>query len=286
MKTVCLFPVSSRFSCEKFTLSLCDRMKEKTIEIRNLSIGYKIRKSLKPVAESLCSVIYSGELTCLLGINGVGKSTLLRTLSGFQPKLSGEIFIRGKEIDSYSNRELSRMLGVVLTEKTNVRDMSVVELVSLGRSPYSGFWGSLNETDKTLVKEAIRLIKIENLAHRPIQTLSDGERQKVMIAKTLVQETPVIYLDEPTAYLDFPSKIEIMRLLHRLTRQTNKTIFLSTHDLELAIQMADKLCLMDKEKGIITGTPLELSMNGILEQFFECEGVVFERETGFFRINQ
>jgi iron complex transport system ATP-binding protein len=261
-------------------------MKEKAIEIRNLAIGYKMKKWLKQVTVPLHSVIYRGELTCLLGANGVGKSTLIRTLSGFQPKLSGEIFICGKEIDAYSNKELSRMVGVVLTEKTNVRDLSVFEMVSLGRSPYTGFWGRLNETDKVIVKEAIRLIKIENLIYRPVQTLSDGERQKVMIAKVLAQETPVIYLDEPTAYLDFPSKIEIMRLLHRLTRQTGKTIFLSMHDLELAVQMADKLWLMDRENGIVTGTPQKLSMSGILGQFFECEDVVFNRETGFFRINK
>jgi iron complex transport system ATP-binding protein len=260
-------------------------MEEKTIEIRNLFIGYKTKRCLKPVAGPLHSVINRGELICLLGRNGVGKSTLLRTLSGFQPKLSGEIFVRGKEIDSYSNKELSRIVGVVLTDKTTVLDMSVSELVGLGRSPYTGFWGGLNKTDKTIVKEAIRLIKIENLAHRPVHALSDGERQKVMISKALAQETPIIYLDEPTAYLDFPSKVEIMRLLHRLTRDTHKTIFLSTHDLELAIQIADKLWLMDKENGIIIGTPHELSMNGILAQFFHCEGVVFEREAGFFRIN-
>jgi iron complex transport system ATP-binding protein len=261
-------------------------MEEKTVEIKNLSIGYKAKKFLKPIAASLHSAIYSGELTCLLGRNGVGKSTLLRTLSGFQPKLSGEIFVRGKEIDSCSNKELSRMIGVVLTDKTVIRDMSVFELVSFGRSPYTGFWGGMDETDKAIVKEAIRLIKIEDLVHRPVQTLSDGERQKVMIAKALAQETPIVYLDEPTAYLDFPSKVEIMRLLHRLTRQAHKTIFLSTHDLELAIQMADKLWLMDPEKGIISGTPSELSMNGALAQFFRFDGIVFERETGFFRINK
>jgi iron complex transport system ATP-binding protein len=261
-------------------------MKEKTIEIRNLFIGYKAKKYLNPVAGPLHSIIYRGELTCLLGRNGVGKSTLLRTLSGFQPKLSGEIFLKGKEIDSYSNKELSRIVGVVLTDKTMARDMSVSELVSLGRSPYTGFWGGLKNIDKNIVKEAIRLIKIEDLAHRQVHTLSDGEWQKVMISKALAQEPAIIYLDEPTAYLDFPSKVEMMRLLHHLTRHTHKTIFLSTHDLELAIQMADKLWLMDKENGIITGTPQELVPSGILEQFFQCEGVVFERETGFFRINK
>jgi iron complex transport system ATP-binding protein len=123
------------------------------------------------------------------------------------------------------------------------------------------------------------------LADRPVQTLSDGERQKVMIAKALAQETPIIYLDEPTAFLDFRSKVEIMRLLRHLTRQTDKTIFLSTHDLDLALQIADKLWLMDEKNGITTGTPGELKKNGSLENFFQCEGVVFDHQTGLFLIS-
>jgi iron complex transport system ATP-binding protein len=261
-------------------------MNDKSIELKNLAIGYKTKNGIKPVAENLNVPIYSGELTCLLGANGVGKSTLLRTLSGFQPKLEGEIFIQGKEIDSYSDKALSRIAGVVLTEKVDVRDMSVTELISLGRSPYTGFWGKLSQSDETIVQASLSLIKIESLANRPVQTLSDGERQKVMIAKALAQETPIIFLDEPTAFLDFPSKVEIMRILHQLTRQTGKTIFLSTHDLELALQIADKLWLMDKEKGITIGTPDELKENGSLEKFIQCEGVVFDRETGLFRINK
>ncbi|GHT09657.1 iron(III) ABC transporter ATP-binding protein [Bacteroidia bacterium] len=261
-------------------------MNDKAIELKNLAIGYKTKNGIKPVAENLNVAIDGGELTCLLGANGVGKSTLLRTLSGFQSKLTGEIFIREKEIDSYTDKDLSRMVGVVLTEKVDVRDMSVTELISLGRSPYTGFWGKLSKSDEAIVQASLSLIKIENLADRPLQTLSDGERQKVIIAKALAQETPIIFLDEPTAFLDFPSKVEIMRILHRLTRQTGKTIFLSTHDLELALQIADKLWLMDKENGMIIGTPDELRENGQLENFFRCEGVVFDRKTGLFRINK
>ena len=261
-------------------------MKKKVIELRDLSIGYKSKNHTNLVARHLHSIIYSGELTCLLGRNGIGKSTLLRTLSCFQPKLGGEIFIQGKEIDTYSNKELSKTLGVVLTEKIDVRDMTTTELVSMGRSPHSGFWGRLNKTDEKIVKEAIALVKIEKLADRPIQTLSDGERQKAMIAKALAQETPVIFLDEPTAFLDFPSKVEIMKLLHNLSRQTDKTIFLSTHDLELALQMADKLWLMSKEEKMITGTPDKLIENGCLENFFQCDDIIFDREAGLFRINK
>ena len=261
-------------------------MKSKTIEIRNLSIGYKVKNQVNFVAKNLNSAIYSGELTCLLGANGVGKSTLLRTLSCFQPKLEGEILIQGKEIETYTSKEISKVIGVVLTEKVDVRDMTTTELVSMGRIPHTDFWGRLNKEDRKIVKEAIALIKIEELADRPIQTLSDGERQKAMIAKALAQETPIIFLDEPTAFLDFSSKVEIIKILHNLSRQTNKTIFLSTHDLELALQMADKLWLMSKEKGMIIGSPSELIENGSLESFLQCDDVTFDRENGLFRINK
>ena len=259
-------------------------MKEKTVEIRDLSIGYKTGNNFKPVFKNLNATLYGGELTCLLGANGVGKSTLLRTLSGFLPKQTGEIGILGKTIDTYTDKELARTIGVVLTERPNVGDLSVTELIGLGRSPYTGFWGRLNPVDDAVVEDVIRMIKIEALADRPVLTLSDGEWQKVMIAKTLAQETPLIYLDEPTAFLDFPSKVEIMRLLLALTRRAGKTIFLSTHDLELALQIADTIWLMDMHTGMTIGTPDELRLNGSIENFFRCDGVVFDRKTGFFRI--
>lgn len=185
-------------------------MRQDTIHINDLSIGYRTKNDTKLVASHIQARIYSGELTCLLGANGVGKSTLLRTLSAFQPKLGGEIAVLGRDMDSYSDKELSTTIGVVLTEKCDIRNMSVRELVEMGRSPYTGFWGRLDKEDKQVVEESIALVRIENLASRMVHTLSDGERQKVMIAKVLAQETPVIFLDEPTAFLDFPSKVEIM----------------------------------------------------------------------------
>ena len=237
------------------------------------------------MASDICAGINSGELTCLLGANGVGKSTLLRTLSAFQPKLSGEIRIQGKEIGSYTDKQLSKVISVVLTEKCDIRNMTSVELIGLGRSPYTGFWGTLSKEDKEVVDHAINLVGIFHLAHRMVHTLSDGERQKVMIAKALAQETPVIFLDEPTAFLDFPSKVEMMQLLHQLSRQTDKTIFLSTHDLELALQIADKIWLMDKVNGVTIGTPEDLSLDGTLSSFFARKGIVFDLETGLFRVN-
>lgn len=258
--------------------------KEKTIEIKDLSIGYRSKKNTRIVAESITSTIYSGELTCLLGSNGIGKSTLLRTLTGFQPQLAGDIFIYNKRIKNYSEKELATLVSVVLTEKFDIKNMTSYELIGLGRSPYTGFWGKLTPDDKRHIEEAIDQVKIKDLSPRMVDTLSDGERQKVMIAKALAQDTPIILLDEPTAFLDFPSKVEIMQLLHQLSRKTNKTIFLSTHDLELALQIADKIWLMDTEHGIQIGTPEDLSLNGSLSNFFARKGIVFDQNTGLFRV--
>lgn len=255
-----------------------------TVQIENLSIGYPGKKGVKVVAEHINAGIRKGELTCLLGANGVGKSTLLRTLSAFQPKINGHIFIQGKDIDKFTDRELSAIISVVLTEKCDVRNMTAEELIGLGRSPYTNFWGTIQQEDEEIIKRSLALVNIEHLAHRMMHTLSDGERQKVMIAKALAQETPVIFLDEPTAFLDFPSKVEMMQLLHHLSRQTGKTIFLSTHDLELALQISDKIWLMDKTKGIVAGTPEDLSLDGSLSHFFARKGITFDRETGLFRV--
>lgn len=258
--------------------------KRRTIEIKDLSIGYTSKKNTKVVANGINTTIFSGELTCLLGANGIGKSTLLRTLTVFLPKLSGEIVIQDKNIEEYPEKELATLVSVVLTEKFDIKNMTARELIGLGRSPYTGFWGTLGKEDNRIIDHAISLVKIENLSQRMVHTLSDGERQKVMIAKALAQETPIILLDEPTAFLDFPSKVEIMQLLHQLSRKTDKTIFLSTHDLELALQIADKIWLMDKGNGIRTGTPEDLSLNGSLSNFFARKGIIFDQDTGLFRV--
>ena len=260
-------------------------MKETTIRLRDLSIGYPDKHNTKRVAEHLNASIHSGELTCLLGTNGVGKSTLLRTLSAFQPPLGGTIDLLDRPLSTYDDRQLATVIGVVLTENSDIRNMTVEELVGLGRSPYTGFWGTLKEGDRRIVHEAIARVRIEPLTQRMVHTLSDGERQKVMIAKALAQETPIIFLDEPTAFLDFPSKVEVMQLLHNLTHTLQKTVFMSTHDLELALQIADKIWLMDRTNGIAIGTPEDLSLEGKLSSFFSRKGITYDTETGFFRID-
>ena len=273
-------------------------MNNETIQLRNLSIGYQTRHGVKTVAEGISGSILSGQLTCLLGPNGVGKSTLLRTLSAFQPKIGGEVlFSRNEEggvwseISTITDKELSKLIGVVLTEKPDVRNMTVRELVSLGRSPYTGFWGTYSKDDLRVVDESIALVGIEALSQRMVHTLSDGERQKVMIAKALAQQTPVIFLDEPTAFLDYPSKVEMLQLLRRISREAEKTIFLSTHDVELALQLADTIWLMTsleeggkrKEERDLTpvaiGSPRELAESGELSRFIERKDIVFDKET-------
>ena len=246
-----------------------------SVQLRQLSIGYKQKHQQKLVAQGIDATIAEGQLTCLLGANGIGKSTLLRTLAAFQPPLQGEILLDGKPLGHYSDSQLSRRVGVVLTEKPHIRNMSVSELVGLGRAPYTGFWGRLNHEDRSIVNESLSQVGIQSLAHRMVDTLSDGERQKVMIAKALAQQTPIIYLDEPTAFLDFPSKVEMMQLLRRLAHQMQKTVFLSTHDFELALQVADVLWLMEPQS-LHIGTARQLADSGVLSRFVEREGIAFD----------
>ena len=249
------------------------------VSLRSLVIGYTAKNSRKVVAADITADILPDQLTCLIGPNGVGKSTLLRTLSAFQPPLGGGVTINGQSLAQLSDRELSKLIGVVLTSKPDVQNMTVFELIALGRSPYTGFWGTLNADDREIVEESIRLVGIEALRDRMVQTLSDGERQKMMIAKALAQQTPVIYLDEPTAFLDYPSKVEVLQLLRRISRKAEKTIFLSTHDVELALQLADTIWLMTRETGVSIGTPQELAQQGILGRFIEREDIAFDPET-------
>lgn len=213
------------------------------ITLEQLSVGYK---GFSPVVTDINVEIKSGELTCLIGSNGIGKSTLLKTLTGFLPKLGGRLLLDGRDIDLLSQRERAKYISIVLTYKADVQNLSVAEMVGMGRMPYTGFWGKLNDDDREIVAEAINMVGINHLKDRMVQTLSDGERQKVMIAKALAQQTPIILLDEPTSFLDFPSKVEMLQLLHRLAKETDKVVFLSTHDLELALRIADLLVELDK----------------------------------------
>lgn len=261
-----------------------------TILLKDLSIGYRSKRQSRVIATDIQAALHDGELTCLVGVNGIGKSTLLRTLAGFQAPLEGEVFIEDKLLSEYSSQDLAKKIGVVFTSKPDVPQFTVQEVVGMGRSPYTGFWGTFSEADETIVREALHEVGISHLATRLFRELSDGEQQKVMIAKALAQQTSIILLDEPTAFLDYPSKVETLRMLRRLARELGKTIFLSTHDVELALQIADKIWLMqplvDTPKTteshhcrLSIGTPRELADDGSLASFLCRDGISLDSKT-------
>lgn len=207
------------------------------ITTNRLTVGYRGHRVVEDISLSLPC----GRLVCLLGPNGAGKSTLLRTLCGFQPPIEGTVTISGSDITTMSAAEVARLVSVVLTDRPLTPSLTAAEMVGMGRAPYTGFWGRLSNEDRRLVSEAMQTVGIAPLATRRMGRLSDGERQKVMIAKAMAQHTPVIVLDEPTAFLDYPSKVAVMKTLARLAHDEGKTILMSTHNLELAAQLGDEL---------------------------------------------
>ena len=233
------------------------------ISLSQLSVGYTLSH---PVISDINLELRSGQLACLIGENGIGKSTLLKTLTGFLPKLKGSLLLGNRDIESFSQRELARQVSIVLTQKPDVQNLTIEEIIGLGRSPYTGFFGRLRAEDRKVVDDAIATMGIEKLRGRMIQTLSDGERQKVMIAKALAQETSIILLDEPTAFLDFPSKAETFQSLQRMAHERDKLILLSTHDLELAVRFADSL--LEVKKGAlqaVSASEVKASIRAIID---------------------
>lgn len=259
-------------------------MKRNLLHTNDLDIGYLDGDHRKVVRQGLNLTLNRGELTALLGINGVGKSTLLRTLAGFQPPLSGEIFLNQERIDTYTQQARARLVSVVLTDQVVVGDLFAYEVIALGRHPYLGFFGRLTPTDHAIIEEVVTSVGIAELTHRRMSSLSDGERQKVMIAKALAQQTPIIILDEPTAFLDMPSRIEITMLLRNLADRYGKAVLLSTHDLDLALDLSDKLWLMGKDRELACGAPEDLVLSGVFNSFFERDDIVFDQQIGRFRL--
>ena len=256
--------------------------KKVVIQGKDLCIGYRTGKQEKIVHQHLDFELRAGELTCLLGANGAGKSTLLRTLSASQPSLGGELTMLGKRVSEYTEKERSRTIGVVLTDKTFAGGLSVYELVALGRQPHTGFFGRLTKEDKRIVQEAMENVGIAHKAQNYTAELSDGERQKVMIAKALVQECPLILLDEPTAFLDVVSRIEIMHLLHRLAIEQEKAILLSTHDIEQALVLSDRLWLLTKGQGLQCGVTEDLILSHRMDSLFPHKDIRFDYDHGVY----
>jgi iron complex transport system ATP-binding protein len=260
-------------------------MKKHLLYTKNLSIGYKGKNNSDNILHSNLNLkLLPGEFTCLLGPNGSGKSTLMKTFAGFHKSLNGTIYLDNTEIQNFREKDLARLISVVLTDKTNVGNMTIFELVSMGRHPYTGFFGNLTQSDLKKVYESIEAVGLRNMKHKRVNEVSDGESQKAMIAKALSQETPIILLDEPTAYLDLPSRIEIMQLLHTLSSETQKAILLSTHDLEQALRFADKIWLLGTENRVKSGMPEDLILSNEFKSFFERKGIRFDNDTGTFKI--
>ena len=227
----------------------------------------------------------TGELVCLLGPNGAGKSTLLRTLAGMQPPIAGEVKLLEDDIYKLPPQELAKRLSLVLTEKIDVGMLSAYALVTMGRYPYTDWWGKLSSEDENIINWAIKSVGAVNLAQRNVSELSDGERQKIMIARALAQSPMVMLLDEPTAFLDLPRRVEIMQLLRQLARDTNQAILLSTHDLDLALRLADKIWLLGNNGILHVGAPEDLILSGAFADTFRSEGVEFNIFSGEFNLN-
>ncbi len=256
------------------------------LAIDQLTIGYKPSRAKQiVVADSINLTLQAGELVCLLGPNGAGKSTLMRTISGMQEPLAGQVLIDGENIHTMPAQERAKRLSVVLTQRVAAGLLSVYAMVGLGRYPHTNWAGTLSEKDHEVIQWAIKAVGAEELTHRNVTDLSDGERQKVMMARALAQEPRMMILDEITAFLDLPRRVEMMRLLRKLARETNRAILLSTHDLDLALRSGDRIWLLPKGGTVQTGAPEDLVLNGAFEEAFANEGVDFDRQQGAFRVH-
>ena len=251
-------------------------MQAPLLKIETLDVGYKAWQERKVVVGTINATLRAGEVVALIGMNGAGKSTLLRTLSAFQPPLSGKIEFAKGDIARLSSAELAKCVSVVLTEN-NFATLTVDELVSLGRVPYTGFLGRLSSDDNAVVAAAMERMGVAHLAGRVVTTLSDGERQKCLIAKAIAQQTPLMLLDEPTAFLDFRSKVQLFRTLRELAADAGKAVVVSTHDIEMALRFADRLWLICDGR-LYEGSAQELAADGLLQRFIDGDGIVYDKE--------
>ena len=231
-----------------------------------LSIGYDD----KTVVSNINVTLNEGDIIALVGPNGAGKSTLFKTFSTHIKPVGGKIELFGKDLISYSPKERAKLLGIVLTERPDDMFLKVFDVVAAGRYPYTGMFGKLSEKDENEIKVSLELVGVNHLIDRVFNTLSDGEKQKVMIAKAIAQNTPVIMLDEPTAFLDYPSKIELFSLLKKLAKEQGKAILFSSHDLELLLRYTDNLWIIAKNKPFAAGQSSELLKNGTIQKYFAC----------------
>jgi iron complex transport system ATP-binding protein len=258
-----------------------DKKEIPVIQVRDLSVGY----GNKTVANHIDFNLISTEFCAIIGVNGIGKSTLLRTLAKLQLSIAGEILIAQQNLEKYSPLNFAKQTSIVLTEAIASKNLTVLELIALGRQPYTNWLGALTNEDKSYIDKSISDFDIEELKQKKCHELSDGQLQRVLIARAVTQDTPLILLDEPTTHLDLYHKIQIFKLLQRLAHQNKKTILFTTHEIDLAIQLCDKILLLDGKENPF-GTPCELIEQGCFEKLFPAETVKFDAKTGSFKVNK
>jgi iron complex transport system ATP-binding protein len=251
------------------------------LSLDSLEIGYSSGKTKKVLLPPLNSSAVAGELIAVIGRNGIGKSTLLRTLAGLQEPLGGEVLYNGRNLKDYSRMELALKVGYISTEIVKVSNMSVYDLVALGRFPHTNWIGKIEKNDHERIMDAISKTEMGSFSQKFVSELSDGERQKAMIARILAQDTGIMVMDEPTAFLDIAAKYDILHLLHHLSGENGKTIIFSTHDLQMAISQSDKIWLI-LDDDVIEGSPEDLMISGAFEHLFSSTSVSFNIEDGTF----
>ncbi len=254
-----------------------------TLKAENLSIGYASKNKETLIAQNIDFNVQLGELVAIIGINGIGKSTLLRTLAKVQPKLAGTIKIEQADLDYIKPFDLASKISVVLTEPIASKNLTVIELVALGRQPYTNWLGTLSEHDRSRIIDAMTQMELDSLQHKKCHELSDGQLQRVMIARALAQDTPIILLDEPTTHLDLYHKVRILKLLKHISKEAHKIVIFTTHEIEMAIQLCDKILLLDGKTNPF-GKPNELIEKKAFERIFPSDTITFDPDTGSFRI--
>jgi iron complex transport system ATP-binding protein len=247
----------------------------------NLGIGYSSKKEIKTIASNINLTLKRGELIALIGANGIGKSTLLRTLIGIQPPLSGNVILNGKNILDFDSVSFAQNLSIVLTEKLPPSNLTVFEIIALGRQPYTNWLGNLSDNDIFKINEAMKLTQITALAEKKHFEISDGQLQNVLVARALAQDTPLIILDEPTTHLDLLHKVSLFKLLKKLAKETNKCILFSTHDIDMAIQISDEMIIMT-DQSVVQDQPCNFISKGTFDTLFKDENIAFDSEKGKF----
>ena len=252
---------------------------------QNLEVGYISRTDKISVARDIHFQLTQGEMAAIVGINGIGKSTLLRTIGKVQPPITGSILLNDEPVQNYKSKAWATEMSLVLTEPLTSKNLTVQQLVSLGRHPYTNWIGTLSAHDISKIQEALNLIGLGDLKHKKCHELSDGQLQKVMIARALAQDTRIILLDEPTTHLDLYHKVQILKLLQQIAHSTHKIVLYTTHEIDLAIQLCDKILIMEKD-GSVFGSPQELIKTSRFSKLFPADTIRFDPDSGSFKINK